>query len=143
MRLILYSALTLFLAGCHRFHRLPKEYHVIGAIDSSGVSGPVIQAPSTVHVGESFEVIVTTRGSSCVRAEGADVEVKGLVALITPRDIVNYAHGCLEYDAPYSRSVKVRFDRVGPGVLRVYGLSDRKPVIKDQPILVTAGTAPR
>ena len=137
------SALVITVAACHTFLRSPKEHHVIGTIDPSGVSGPVIQAPGSVHLGEWFEVTVTTHGSSCVRAEGADVDVRGLIALITPRDIVNYAHGCLEYDAPYPRSVKIRFDQAGAGVIRVRALNSDQAVITERPILVYRDTVPR
>ena len=140
MRPLLASGLVLCLIGCHTFFRSPREHRVIGIIEVTDVSGPVIQAPSTAHAGEWFEVTVTTRGSSCVRADGADVDIRGLIALITPRDIVNYAHGCLEYDAPYPRRVKVRFDKPGRGVIRVRALNnDDHPVITERPILVTAG----
>jgi hypothetical protein len=138
IRPLLFSGLVFSVIGCHTFFRSPKEHRLIGTIDATDVSGPVIQAPSTVHLGEWFDVTVTTRGSSCVRADGADVDVRGLIALITPRDIVNYAHGCLEYDAPYPRTVKVRFDKIGPSIIRVRALNnDDHAVITEHPILVT------
>ncbi|MFL5633820.1 MAG: hypothetical protein ACJ78J_06910, partial [Gemmatimonadaceae bacterium] len=61
---------------------------MIGIIDLSENSGRILDAPSTVHVGDWFVVSVTTRGDSCVRADGADIEVRGTIVVITPRDIV-------------------------------------------------------
>ena len=136
-RMAIVGVIGLF-TGCHTFLRSAKEHRVVGNIDPTGVSGPVIQAPNTVHVGQQFEVTVTTRGDSCVRADGADVDVRGLVAVIVPRDIVNYAHGCAEYDAPYPRAVKVRFQQLGTAAIRVQALdNNHHPVITERAILVT------
>ena len=138
MRSSLFSGFVISVLACHTFFGSAKENRVIGNIDVSGRSGEVIRAPSTVPIDEPFDVIVTTRGSSCIRADGADVEVKGLIALITPLDILNYAHGCLEYDAPYPRSVKLRFNAVGAGVIRVRGRNyNDEAVMIERAIAVT------
>ncbi len=112
-------AIVLAGVACHASLRR-KESRVIGDITGAGDVMEVIGAPNQVEVGQPFDVTVTTFGSSCIRAERGDVEIIGLIALITPYDIHSNST-CMEYLRPYSRIVKVRFDAVGIGVLRVKG----------------------
>ena len=100
---------------------------VIGNIEAGG-NQQVIQAPATAQYGEAFDVTVTTFGNSCVQPAGADVATNGATITITPYDFRRDGT-CLDYLAPYPRSVKVRFNAVGTDTLRVKGRNDSGDII--------------
>ncbi|HKR08577.1 MAG TPA: hypothetical protein VJS39_05265 [Gemmatimonadaceae bacterium] len=120
-------ALILTSVACGGSFFALNETRVIGNIETGG-NQQVIQAPATAQYGQAFDVTVTTFGDSCVQAAGADVATNGATITITPYD-VHRDGTCLDYNAPYPRSVKVQFKVVGTDTLRVKGRSDRGDII--------------
>ncbi|MFL5543543.1 MAG: hypothetical protein ACJ792_02475 [Gemmatimonadaceae bacterium] len=117
------AALTLPLVmACHSSTG-PGRARVIGNIDASGTSLQVIDAPATVAVNQAVAIRVSTFGNSCVSAAGAEVVVDGLIAAITPYDMVSSGQ-CLDYMAMYPRDVQVRFAQPGTATIRVTGRRD-------------------
>ena len=120
-------ALVLTSAGCGGSFLGLNGTRVIGNIGAAG-NQQVIQAPATAQYGQAFEVTVTTFGDSCVQPAGADVATNGATVTITPYD-VRRDGTCLDYNAPYPRSVKVRFNVVGTDTLRVKGRNDSGDIV--------------
>ena len=112
--------------ACHT-SPLESRTRVIGIIDVGQTSQQVLDAPVGASVGQSFSVTVSTFGDSCVSADGADVTVNGLVATITPYDIVASGITCLDYLKAYPRVVQVTFKQAGAATIRVNGRSDSQP----------------
>jgi hypothetical protein len=102
---------------------LPAE-RVVGTIDVGVTNQQVIDAPAEASSGQSFTVTVSTFGNSCVTASGADVTIDGLVASITPYDVVVSGVTCLDYLKAYPRAVQLSFAQVGAATIRVKGRSD-------------------
>lgn len=129
-----FAAISIVLTACSS--PTSGGGRVVGFIED--VSRQVIVAPSAVAIGQTFDVTVSTFGNSCVSAAGADVSIDGLTARITPYDIVRDDEGCLDYSKPFPRTVQVRFDHPGAGVIRVHGRSHTKPegVTVDHTVLV-------
>jgi hypothetical protein len=121
-----FAALLIVLAACQS-PTDSKSRREIGVIDYGGTLNSVIQAPSAVRIGQSFTATISTFGNSCVSAAGADVATDGLTATITPYDIVSWQHTCLDYLAPYPRTVQLRFDQAGTATIRVNGRSYYTP----------------
>jgi hypothetical protein len=114
--------LSLLSVGCHQSPVDSHDGRVIGTIDAGGTLDRVIEAPSTVTVGQSFSITVSTFGNSCVSPAGAEVVVEGLVARITPYDVVA-GETCMDYLKAYPRTIEVRFGRAGAAIIRVDGRS--------------------
>jgi hypothetical protein len=113
---------SLLFVACNQSPVASREGRVIGTIDAGGTLDRVIEAPSTAAVGQSFSIAVSTFGNSCVSAAGADVAVEGLVATVTPYDVV--ASGtCMDYLKPYPRTLQIRFAQAGAATIRVNGRS--------------------
>ncbi len=94
----------------------------VGAIEIGGAQEPPIELPDTVEQGVPFASTVVTFGSgNCVRADGADVDVSGLTAHITPYDLVAITGVCTDDLAPYPREVTLQFDEVGEATVWVHG----------------------
>jgi hypothetical protein len=94
----------------------------IGVIEIGGAESPPLQVPETVQQGVPFAGTVVTFGSStCVRADGADVQVAGLTAHVTPYDLVAVTGVCTDDLRPYPREVMLQFEQVGEAVVRVLG----------------------
>jgi len=94
----------------------------VGVIEIGGAQSPPVQLPETVEQGVAFPITVVTFGSSsCVRADGAEVHVAGLVARVTPYDRVAVTGVCTDDLRPYPREVILRFDQAGEAVVRVLG----------------------
>lgn len=110
-------------------HSSPVEPgRVIGIIDAGQSLSQVINAPTEASLGQSFSVTVSTFGDSCVHAAGADVTIDGLVATITPYDVVVVGNGvCLDYLKAYPRVVALSFGQAGAATIRVKGRSDSQP----------------
>jgi hypothetical protein len=97
---------------------------VIGIIDAGQTSAQVIDAPAEASLGQPFSVTVSTFGNSCVTADGADVTIDGLVATITPYDVIATGVTCLDYLKAYPRAVQLSFGQAGAATVRVKGRSD-------------------
>jgi hypothetical protein len=95
----------------------------IGVIEIGGAQSSPVQVPEeTVQQGVPFTITVVTFGSSsCVRADGAHVQVAGLMAQVTPYDLVAVTGVCTEDLRPRPREVMLRFDQVGEALVRVLG----------------------
>ncbi len=117
----LFAALSIAAIACQESTAARSE-RSIGFIENEPADR-VISAPSTVTAGQAFDVTVTTYGNSCVSAAGADVEIDGITARITPYDFRRTDQTCLDYSAPYPRTVQLRFDLSGEGIIRVSGRS--------------------
>jgi hypothetical protein len=119
-------AVSLLSTACHQSPVDSKDGRVVGTIDAGGTLNQVIENPSTVSVGQSFSITVSTFGNSCVSPAGADAVVNGLVATITPYDFI-VGGTCLDYLKPYPRSVQLRFNQAGTATIRVNGRSFYHP----------------
>ena len=101
----------------------PGSRRVVGVIDVGSQSLRALAAPDTVAAGAPFVVTVTTFGSSsCTRADGAEVEVRGLVAEVVPYDReATGARVCTDDLRPFPRDVTVRFSAPGQATVRALG----------------------
>jgi hypothetical protein len=121
---LLVAAMLLSLAGCADPFAEDEWRRRIGVIDVGGSQPGTLQLPDTVAIATTFTVTVRTYGSStCTRADGARVEVEGLVAEITPYDRVLEEGVCTDDLAPFPRVVALRFDEPGEALVRVVGRS--------------------
>jgi hypothetical protein len=110
--------------ACHSSpFELPGE-RVVGTIDVGVTNQQVIEAPAEASPGQSFAVTVSTFGNSCVTAAGADVKIDGLVATITPYDVVVSGLTCLDYLKAYPHPVQLSFAQAGAATIRVKGRSE-------------------
>jgi len=116
-------ALAVLSVACHSSPIGPGAGRVVGIIDAGQSFPQVIDAPAQASLGQSFSVTVSTFGNSCVTAAGADVTIDGLVATITPYDVV-VGGVCLEYLKAYPRVVQLSFGQAGAATIRVNGRSD-------------------
>ena len=60
-------------------------------------------------------------------AAGADVTIDGLVAAVTPYDVVAAKGWCLDYLKAYPHVVQLSFVEAGAAIIRVKGRSDYQP----------------
>ena len=84
----------------------------------------VITAPDEVKAGVAFEATITTTGPAiCWRADGADTQVSGNVAVVTPYDFSpeNEDVACGAAIISLPRTVQITFDSPGEATLRVNG----------------------
>lgn len=119
-------SLAVLSIACHS-SPLESRTRVIGVIDAGQSSPQVIDAPTEASLGQSFSVTVSTFGNSCVTADGADVAIDGLVATITPYDVVVAGVNCLDYSNAYPRVLQLNFGQAGAATIRVKGRSDYQP----------------
>jgi hypothetical protein len=120
--------LAVLSIACHSSPVEPRPERVVGLIDAGQSFPQVIDAPTEASLGQSFSVTVSTFGNSCVRAAGAEVTIDGLVATITPYDVVAVGSGvCLDYLKAYPRVVELSFGQAGAATIRVKGRSDYQP----------------
>jgi hypothetical protein len=118
----IFTAAILSLAGCANPIANGEWQRTVGVIDTGNSLPETLQLPDTVTAGTTFTVVVETYGSSsCTRADGARVEVDGLVAEITPYDRVLLEGICTDDLAPFPRAVDVRFDEAGEALVRLVG----------------------
>jgi hypothetical protein len=76
------------LAACHDAGH-PAKQRVIGLIEPSRTTLPVILTPTEVRAGERFVVTVNTVGSSdCTTADGGDAKIAPDLIRLVPYDIV-------------------------------------------------------
>jgi hypothetical protein len=121
------TVLAVLSLACHSSPLDPGTKRVVGTIDVGVTSFQVIEAPAEASPGQAFTVTVSTFGNSCVTAAGADVTIDGLVATITPYDVVTTDVVCLDYLKAYPRAVRLSFAEAGAATIRVKGLSDSQP----------------
>lgn len=120
LRALLVSS-PLFLWAC-ALSTDPGWRKVVGLVDPGGAFHPALVAPDTVAAGAPFAVTVTTYGSSsCTRPSGAEVEVGGLTAEITPYDLQATRGACTDDLRAYARDVALRFTTPGEAVVRLRG----------------------
>jgi hypothetical protein len=108
----------------------PNTERVIGRIDPSLSSRPVVAAPAEVRVGAAFTVTVTTVGFGCTTAEGGRVDVRDDIARIVPYDrIPSEGHDafCPEVVTILPRDLRVTMPRAGAARLRVVGFRASSP----------------
>ena len=97
-------------------------HRVVGLIDNGGVAGEALVVPDTVRAGVPFTAAVATFGSSCIHPDGADLQVGGLLAAITPYDSVpSQPPFCVADIRAFPRSVGLLFTSSGSGVVRLHG----------------------
>jgi hypothetical protein len=144
MRKILSMCIVLLvagsLAGCVVTERFTAR-RVIGSIPNHPQAGlEVIRAPERVAVNQEVEITVITYGSSsCITPDGADVEVTGHLAVVTPYDRVPTGEvACTADLASHPRPVRLTFAEGGPALIRVMGAPvDGVPVTHERQITVT------
>ena len=111
------AAVTLMLLGCDLLTG-PSQDRQIGEI---GYPNNVeITIPDSVQSGQAFIVSVRTFGSDgCWRDDGTDVEVRGLIATVTPYDIhrVEAGTACTQAIIEIKHSAQLTF--VGSGAAQV------------------------
>jgi hypothetical protein len=109
----------------------PNTERVVGRIDPSLSSRPVVSAPAEVRAGAAFTVTVTTVGFGCTTAEGGEVEVSDDIARIVPYDrIPGPGHGTLCDETTVRilpRDLRVTMREAGAARLRVVGLRASSP----------------
>jgi hypothetical protein len=109
----------------------PNTERVIGRIDPSLSSRPVVAAPAEVRAGAKFTVTVTTVGLGCTTAEGGAVEVREDLARIVPYDRIPEAgHGTFCPEGVLTilpRDLSVTMPRAGAARLRVVGFRASSP----------------
>ena len=103
----------------------PNTQRVIGRIDPSLSSRPVVWAPQEVRAGVAFLVTVTTVGFGCTSAEGGDVEVRGDLARIVPYDREpkpGHTFVCAPDVTVLPRDLRLKLSLPGTTHLRVVGI---------------------
>ncbi len=110
---------------------------MVGIIDNGGATQTLV-APDTVHAGVAFTATVTTFGSACRLADGAQVRVSGSTAEITPYDLTPPGGTmCIAVEVAMPRSVSVTLSFAGTATLRVRGRNfDRAEITKERTIVV-------
>lgn len=113
----------LLLGGCTGSVNPDGWQRVVGVIEFGGGSAVPIQLPAEVRRGDPFTATVVTFGSgTCTRADGADVQVNGLTATITPYDLKPTGDAiCTDDLASHPRTVTLRFQLTGEASIRVIG----------------------
>ncbi len=79
-----------------------------------------LRVPDSVDAGVAFPATVVTQGNGCLTAAGAEARVAGLVATLTPYDML-YDGTCPDILLAAPRTVLVRFDQPGIGTVRAVG----------------------
>lgn len=109
---------------------------VIGTLAHYG--DPVrVEVPSSVGLGEDFQVKVTTYGGGCLDKGDTEVERDGLEVSIRPYDLDTSVpkYPCTADLALYTHIVELRFEEAGEAQLRIFGL--RKDASNPQGTLIT------
>ena len=80
--------------------------------------------PDTVYVGVPFLATVTTFGGACDHPDGSDVSTTGLLADVTPFDLLPPPETiCIALLRASPRSIELTFAAPGTGVVRLHGRS--------------------
>jgi hypothetical protein len=127
---LLAVSLGLAIGGCGSPTE-PNTERVVGRIDPSLSSRPVVSAPAEAQAGVAFTVTVTTVGFGCTTAEGGAVEIRGALARIVPYDRVPGAgHGTFCAEGTITilpRDLRVTMRQAGTARLRVVGYRASTP----------------
>lgn len=145
MRNLRLVCLLMLSACCLSACGLPKALtteQVVGSIPNDTPASEVIQAPATAAVNQPITLTINTYGSSsCTTPDGAQVEVDGLTATITPLDRVprpNSNVACTADLAARPRTVTVTFAEPGEALIRVIGQGfENAQTIKEQRMTIT------
>jgi hypothetical protein len=107
--------------GC----RSPAEQtsrRVVAAIANGSPGTAPLVLPDTVRVGVPFLVTVTTFGGACDQPDGADISTSGLLADVTPYDLLPPPETvCIAVLRASPRSMTLTLAVPGTGVVRVHG----------------------
>ena len=106
--------------GC-RSTAEPGSRRVVGIIDNGGTGIAPLVVPDTVYVQVPFVVTVTTFGA-CDHPDGADLSTSGLLADVTPYDLLPPPETiCVALLRASPRSIAVTFAAPGTGIVRLHG----------------------
>jgi hypothetical protein len=112
--------------GCHDATD-PEIQRVIGRIDRSSTTVPVVIVPNEVHARVPFTVIVHTTGTSdCTKPDGETLVVQDGVARIVPYDVVpipGHSDVCRNDHAFHQHRTSVTIPTSGASRVRVVGFS--------------------
>ena len=109
--------------GC-RSTAEPGSRRVVGIIDNGGTGIAPLVVPDTVYVQVPFVVTVTTFGGACDHSDGSDVSTSGLLADVTPYDLLPPPETiCIALLRASPRSIAVTFPAPGTGIVRLHGRS--------------------
>jgi len=117
-----FAFITAALLGCAGLLG-PEWDRQVGTIEiAEATLPPPIELPDTVEQGVPFASSVVTFGSSnCIRTDGAEVNVSGLTAQITPYDLVAVTGDCNADLATHPRNVTLQFEEAGEATVWVQG----------------------
>ena len=125
----LLPALVAGLAACSSLFD-EGEHRVVGLIDEAGTSFDALVVPDTVRAGIPFTVTVSTFGSSCLRPDGADAQVLGLIANVTPYDVAPPSGSVCTADfRAFPRAVTLTFGAPGDALVRLHGRGFRTSML--------------
>src|SRR5437660_12822436 len=121
------SVLALLLApaalSC-RSSAEPVSRQVVAVLDNGGTGIAPVVMPDTVNVGVPFLATVTTFGGACDHPDGSDVSTRGLLADVTPYDLLPPPETiCIALLRASPRSIALTFTAPGTGVVRLHGRS--------------------
>lgn len=109
-------AAVLSMLGCGDSYELDLaqvEYFNLGAR---------VEAPTSVAVGESFELTVGTYGGGCILEGSTEVELADIEADVTPYDRYLTGDGTCTADLRFYDHVgELRFDTAGEKTIRIHG----------------------
>jgi hypothetical protein len=116
---LIVAALLLFLDaiafGCSSPAESSRQ-RVVGIIDNGGTGIDPLLLPDTVYVGVPFGATVTTFGSACDKLDGSDIQTAGLLADVTPYDLLPPAGTvCIALLRASPRSLQLSFAAPGSG----------------------------
>jgi hypothetical protein len=115
------SALAAGLTACNALFG-EGEHRVIGVIDEAGTSLDALVVPDTVRAGVPFTITVSTFGSSCLRPDGANAQVSGQMASVTPYDVAPPSGlACPADFRSFPRVVTLAFNTPGTATVRLHG----------------------
>ncbi len=112
----------------------PNTERVVGRIDPSLSSRPVVAAPQEVRAGIAFTITVTTVGFGCTAAEGGAVEIRGGLARVIPYDRepkAGHDFFCAPNVTVLPRDLQIKLPLAGTAHLRVVGLKAASDVALD------------
>ena len=109
--------------GC-RSAAEPGSRRVVGIIDNGGTGITPLVVPDTVYVQVPFLATVTTFGGACDHPDGSDVSTRGLLADVTPYDLLPSPETiCIALLRASPRSIALTFAAPGTAVVRLHGRS--------------------
>ena len=120
---VLVVVLASAAVGC-RSTAEPGSRRVVGVIDNGGTGFAPLVVPDTVYARVPFLATVTTFGSACDHPDGSDVSTSGLLADVTPYDLLPPPETiCIALLRASPRSIALTFAAPGTGVVRLHGRS--------------------